>query len=437
MSKLDLAELTSPVSNNDPCGPDLELAGNVEFMNFMARADGLLPVSFFSGPEGKPFDRSSIHLDDELASAKPFLGQTRDIRLLVLLAKFCLIGRDLDGFVKFVSAIAALLEQQWAGVHPRAIEGDFGIRLATLETLDDSAPVVFPLQYQPLIESRRLGSIGYRQFMFASGEAQPREGEESHDRTALEKAAVEMDLPNLLERRRQFETLRAALIAIRKSCADRLGAAGTPNLEKLSDLSGKIFTLLNGIAAKIDPSAAVAAPDTAETESETGVPAASAPCKIKSRNEAAAALRAAGAYFARFEPSNPALLLIQQAQQLMGKSLLEVLQILMPSKVEEAKFLIGKDQALQIPIERLAQFASGSEPADGPNGPACPVADDGTCAVSNAESRQEAFALLEQVVGFYRAAEPSSPVANILERARGLAERDFGMLLKEIFSAPT
>ena len=131
----DLAALTAPVSEADPCGSDLDLSGDPEYMNYMARGEGLLPATFYSGPDGQPFDRTAIDFAAEFEGAKPFLAQTRDLRLLALLAKLFVLNRDLGGFVTCVQAIAALIENQWDGVHPRGESGDFGMRLAAIETL--------------------------------------------------------------------------------------------------------------------------------------------------------------------------------------------------------------------------------------------------------------------------------------------------------------
>jgi type VI secretion system protein ImpA len=441
MAAINIPDLTSPISDNDPCGPDLELAGDIEFMGFMARTEGLLPVSYFSGPEGKPFDRSLIDLSAEFANARPFLTATRDVRLLVLLSKFCILSRNLEGFVTCVNAIAFLLKERWQEVHPRGDNGGFGIRIAVLETLDDSAPVIFPLQYMPLFENRRLGPISYRHFMFAKGEAQPREGEQSHDLASLEKAALEGELATLLDVRSEFESLHGALDSVRKVCVDQLGASGAPNLQKLTDLAGKIFTLLNELAIKLDPNAGVAQPNVSESKAASVAAPMALPGQITSRTEAASALEAAACYFMRFEPSNPALLLIRQAQQLIGKSLFEVLQILMPAKVEEAKVRFGREQALQIPIERLSQFGSSpnsAEPAENTETVDASATNGGSQSGANgpAQSRQEALAMLEQISAYYRIAEPSSPIALIAERARGLADRDFMGLLKELLAPP-
>ena len=50
-------------------------------------------------------------------------------------------------------------------------------------------------------------------------------------------------------------------------------------------------------------------------------------------------------------------------------------------------------------------------------------------------TRAEAMALLDQVAGFYRWAEPSNPIPLLIERAKALSTIDFLSLLKEI--APT
>ena len=46
-----------------------------------------------------------------------------------------------------------------------------------------------------------------------------------------------------------------------------------------------------------------------------------------------------------------------------------------------------------------------------------------------ADTRQQALSLLDQVTGYYRVAEPTSPVPILTEEARRIAERDFMTLL--------
>ncbi|MGH6811877.1 MAG: hypothetical protein ACREDM_05845 [Methylocella sp.] len=60
MPRIDVAALANPVSENDPCGPDLDGLGDVDFLNFVTLAEGLLPSEFFTdgAPSGAGPDRA-------------------------------------------------------------------------------------------------------------------------------------------------------------------------------------------------------------------------------------------------------------------------------------------------------------------------------------------------------------------------------------------
>ena len=425
MSGIDLAALTSPLAEGEPCGPDLDLAGDPDYMNFVAKAESLIPSSFFSGPDGRPFDRSTINFAGELEALQPLLERTRDIRLLVILAKLSICNRDLIGFERAVCAMRELLLQHWDEVHPRGEDGVFGARTAAIETLDDLPPVVFPLQYTPFLQHPRIGQIAYRNYMIASGEVPPREGEDAHDLTTIEKAFMEADLPELVEALGRFEALRTALADIRRVATEQAGFEQAPKLERLPALVDKIRSLLNDFVTKRDPSAGLETPS-----SESAEPGADAApvSDLRSPADVAGALAAIANYFVLKEPSNPALLLVRQAEQLMGKSFIEVLQILMPKHVEEAAIYVGKDQGLQLPIGRLSELASSSGESSATNGDA----DAAEARRVEVKTRAEAIRLLEQIGAYYRAAEPSSPLPHLTDRARDLAGRDFMSLLKHV-----
>lgn len=432
MAAIEFAALSAAVSDAEPCGPDLDLAGDADYMNFVARAEGLLPTTFFSGPEGKPFDRSAIEFDIELATIWSLVVRTRDIRLLVIFAKLLILNRALPGFVNCIGLVDTLLTNRWDEVHPRGEDGDFGIRMAAIESLDDMAPVVFPLQYWALTNHRRLGPISYRSWMIATGETKPREGEEILDPAAIETAMMEAELSALVETRSQFRMLQSALSNIRNTCVERTGGRQAAKLERLPTLVGNILALLEGVVTKRDPALATTGSDaagTAETESRrtaTSIPAGA----VASTRDVADALAAIADYFGRYEPSNPALLLVRQAEQLMGKSFLEVMRILVPTHIEQAVIQIGKDQVFDLPVERLSAFA---EVSPAPEGDTPDTASEAAPPRRlEAKTRGDATRLLEQIGAYYRMAEPSSPVPFLTERARSFAERDFLSLLKEL-----
>ena len=98
-------------------------------------------------------------------------------------------------------------------------------------------------------------------------------------------------------------------------------------------------------------------------------------------------LAAAADYFARMEPSNPALLLVRQAQEMVGKSFIEVMRMLVPAYVESAAINIGRDKFFNLPIERMAELATSSS-----SGIESEVQD----AVFSVENRAQALGLLTQ-----------------------------------------
>jgi type VI secretion system protein ImpA len=352
MAGAELASLTAAVADGGPCGPDLDLEGDPDFLNFMAKAEGILPTAYFSMHDGRPFDRGTIDFTAEFEASKPLLERTRDLRLLATVAKLHILNRDLEGFATCIEAIAVLLDSQWDNVHPRGEGSDYAMRMAALETLDDLPTVVHPLQFVPLVNHRRHGQVTYRNYMTATGEVRPRDDEEQPlDAASVDRALMESDLPPLTELLRRFESVQSAFGRIRTIWIDRAGFEQAVNLEKASQTLGKIVSLIGGVIVKRDPSAAVA--DAASADAGAA-PARGDTSPIASMADAADALGAAADYFSKMEPSNPARLLVRQAQQLVGRSFVDAIRILVPAFVDQANIPIGTQHVFDLPIERLS-----------------------------------------------------------------------------------
>jgi type VI secretion system protein ImpA len=350
-----------------------------------------------------------------------------------------------------------------------------------------------------MIENRRTGPISYRSYAIATGEIRAREGEAGIELAMIEKAMAETDLPVLIDQRRQFEILQEAAQQIRQVCLERGGPGVSVSLERLIPLTSKIVATLDAAVARRDPSAALAQQGAVEgsgeqPDGETRAAGRASVGRVTSAAEAAAALAGVAEYFSRAEPSNPALLLIRQAQQLVGKSFLEVMRALVPEHVPQAVINIGKDKFFGLPIEQLSsvvqKYESAEAAADADAGPddaepehddagqddaahdeqeadpnaATDVTEDGNeqadgsdsdpaeeapavksppavqrgngpiAAVSRyrIKSRSEALALLEAIGAHFRNAEPSSPIPFLADRARDLALRDFLSVLSAL-----
>ena len=431
---IDLDLLRKPLSDGGPCGPDLDLMGDAGYLNFMARIEGLLPDSYFG------FDRSSVDLAAEVETLAQFAERSHDLRILTLLAKLVLLDLRLSAFSSCLATIGWLLDQQWAEVHPVGSDGDLGLRGAVLQTLDDLPHIVLPLQHIPLFQSRRAGTITVRTQMVAAGEFKPRGGEVAVDQSTIDQAIVDCDLPILIEKRDELVGLKASIALIRSAWIANAGFEEAPDLNRLSVLVDKMLAFVDGGVAKRDPSAALGAQpvvaDTGESSAESGAPQSVAQSlkPVTSQQEVEATFAAVIRYFAQREPSNPALLLIQQARMLVGRNFIDVLRVLTPENFEDSKIYVGSERQLSFPMGRLSElmkdvenvpFAKSATVAEG-GAPDAPVR------VVEVGTRPHAVAELEQIAIFYRNTEPSSPIPLLIDRARALVPLDFMTLLREI-----
>ncbi|MBV9985494.1 type VI secretion system ImpA family N-terminal domain-containing protein, partial [Bradyrhizobium sp.] len=399
-----LAALCVPLSDADPCGPDLDLAGDTDYLNFLAQTEGMLPSSFFSTEDGRPFDRASVDLPRQVDAIARLWQRSRDLRLLVIRARLLILNRDLGGFALAIAAIAHWLDKFWDEVHPRADHGEFDARVAALSALD-LPTVVFPLQYAPLCEGRRIGAVSYRAWMIAAGDVKPRPGEQKHPPAALTEAIADAPVEILSATRKHVALLRRSLARIREIFMMHGSAVG---LDSVTALTEKLQAFIDPRAALEEGAAARAAEaDGGSAPAMDSGPVAVGGSAPTSLAEAQQALAAIAGYYSCSEPSSPTLPLVRQAHQLIGKSFFEVMSILVPTQMDKAAFQIGADQFFELPIGKLSKLAEGtpSVHGDGQVG-----AESGRSVQYQVSSRAQAIALLEQVQRFFRLAEPSSPV---------------------------
>jgi type VI secretion system protein ImpA len=412
------------VSEDDPCGPDLDLEGDPQFMNFIAAAEGQLPASYYA------FNRASIEFPPALQTAEKLLKRTLDLRLLALMAKLSILNRDVAGFARRLGNIAWLVTQHWEAANPKAEGEDYSGRVAQLATLEDNAVILMPLQYAPLIDTNREGALSYRDQLLATGAAQPRsvtaydlkgqkqttEPEKFMPAKSIERVLIDVDIARLAGAVETLTNLGASIQSIKATTIEHVGYENAIQLPKLAPLVGEMTEFLRAALLKRDPS--LAPPAEAPGAGEGALPdaAAAAPTAFASRVEVDAALASAFGYFAACEPTSPALLLIGQARETLGKNLYEVMKLLAPPHADAARVFVG---VFTVPVKSLSKEPSAAIQS----APAEP-----------AKTRAAAIALIDAVAAHMQKAEPSSPVPYLLDRARNLATRDFVSLLQDLLS---
>ena len=398
-------------------------------MNFIAATEGLLPASYYA------FNRATIDFSAALQAAEKLLKRTLDLRLIVLMAKLSILNRDVAGFAQRIGNVAWLVKEHWEGANPRGEGDDYSGRIAQLATLEDNAVVLLPLQHAPLIETNREGALSYRDQLLASGAAQPRsvtlydlrgqkqttEPEKFMPAKSIDRVLTDVEIARLAGAVEMLTSVGASIQTINAATTEHVGYENAVALPKLATLVTDMTGFLRAALVRRDPSLAPPAEATigAANDAEAASAVAAAPAVFASRAEVDAALASAFGYFAASEPTSPALLLIRQAREMLGKNLYEVMKLLAPPHADAARVFVGPDGAFTVPVKSLSNAPSAAIQAT----PAEPAA-----------SRAAAIALIDAVAAHMQKAEPSSPVPYLLERARNLATRDFLSLLQDLLS---
>lgn len=471
MAGLNFAELTKPISAEEPCGPDLE--DDLDFMNAMARLEVVLPTSYFRrDDDGRQiaFDRTSIEFPAAFADLGKLLGRSRDLRVFVLAAKLTILNRDVPGFAASLSAMADLLGTYWDEMHPRAMDGDFVMREVALQGLDELATVVLPLQHAPLFTSRRIGPFMFRSQLVASGETKLVDGEQHPDASTIQAALGDVDADELVAVLGRVNGARDALTRLRTNWLEKVGVDHPLSFPRLATLLDQIAAFLDAAVARRVPGHQAAGPEPVPA-SPQGLAANTvsfSPGSLSSILHVKDTLGACLGYFRKTEPSSPAVLLIGQAQQLIGKSLIEVIQIMFPDQVDKAVFEIGDQRRFRLPLERLpapdgygaeSEYEADADESDGESSDEADSSYDSDAEAGDeapeeaaekepvveaaAEvalepsaivigSRAEAVSAMRAVAAFYRQVEPSHPTPLLMDKACALAQHDFMSLLGNI-----
>ncbi|MEP3944618.1 type VI secretion system ImpA family N-terminal domain-containing protein [Ascidiaceihabitans sp.] len=448
--------LTQPIHPDEPCGLDLDLEGDDDYIDYLDDVDIRLPSIYakkvFGGEKGETaqfevFQPSSVKIKQERKAVEDLLQNTRDIRLLVYLAQWEILAGELEGFMEAVEAIAALIEAFGPDVHP-ALTADPNDRKLALEALTKSDTVLQPMQHVSLTGA---DDVTYRLYQVATQAVTARGGEESADA-----GRIMSDIGSASEVEETHAFLTRTAVALHKIMVLSKKApegAFTPKLEGLFRIIADIQGLIRSGRADLqvwsaedagdmddsaddtiadedagaagDDTAAGNAPTTTKATSVADAPAAGA---ITTQPEARVTLRAIETYLARFEPSSAALLLVTQSRLLIGRPLIEALETLLPGEANKAVIDFGPGTGFALNMDKLRTLASEGlsavSTADDPSQP------DPTPPVLN--NRADVAAQLRAVEDFFRRNEPTSPVPLLLVRARVYLDKDFEAIVADL-----
>ena len=444
--------LLNPVSDAEPCGPDLDEIGDDAYLNYMLGAGNRIPERYveFKTGVGVPFDRSTIDLKTEVKTISGFLEQSRDLRLLALEARFQALAGQIDGFVECVVTMAGLVDKFWADVHPKPFDDDYTLRQNTVGTLEDRTSIIFPLEYAPLLRDQRIGTVSLRDYGIAMGTVVPRENENKLEAAMLtDVLASDAHKATLTALHGTVIACRNALTTIRTAFDEGTDYQYSPDFELLLDVLGQLQKFAETARPEL-----VAVPDAdpagaespADEEQDAGTGDGSAQQRaapraaraeiagtvIDSQKSAAAALLAAEHYFGREEPSSPALILVHQARSLVGKSLVEALESLMPLQAEQASIIVDANFGFEFSMAKMKAITEDYSAS---------IADLNDTAkeaqVFTISTREDAIAAIYGVSAFFRANEPSSPIPMLLGKADKFLNQNFLTIVADLLTKKT
>lgn len=339
MSAIDVAKLLEPVSEDSPCGEDLEY--DPDFGELDRTAQGT-PGHVMGDEEIPP---EPPNWDEVREGAEALMQRTKDLRVATHLANAALHLEGLPGLAVGLDLINRLLHDYWNDVHPQLDEEDDNdptIRMNSLMPLNSREGVIGGLDQAVLVSSKTLGRFSLRDIRLASGEITLPEGDETPvpDPAHIDAAFLDCELDELTGNSEAVDQCVATVTDLDAYAREQVGVELAP---ELNDLAAELKVIRGMLKEQLGRRGVAVEPE--EGEETAGVAAAtSVPGEIRTRDDAVRALDRVSEYFRKNEPSSPVPLLLQRAKRLVAKDFMEILRDLTPQGVTEAEMIGGLDR---------------------------------------------------------------------------------------------
>jgi len=339
MSTINISKLLAPISEDAPCGDDLEY--DPEFGELERAAQGKPGHSI--GEEEIPPEPPDWEQVSEAAEA--LLGRTKDLRVATHLAHAKLNLDGIPGLASGLDLINKLLQEYWDSVFPELDAEDANdptLRMNSLAMLNGREGAVGGVGTAILVSSKTLGRFSLRDIRLARGEIDLPEGDDSPvpDPTHVDAAFLDCELEELAGTAEAIKDCIETLDELESFTREKVGVDFAPDFELLSAELNTVRAVLReqlarrGVEQEGDEGEAAGA-----EAAPQGVPG-----DIRSRDDAIRVLDKVCEYFRKNEPSSPVPLLLQRAKRLISKDFMEILRDLTPQGVSEAENIGGLDR---------------------------------------------------------------------------------------------
>lgn len=351
----DFNQLREPIATDSPAGENLEY--DPRFVEMMRLGEGTREQQYGATIiEAKPPEWRAIgSLAGELA------GETRDLRLAVLLVESMTHADGLEGLAQGLGIVHAWVSEFWDSVHPQLDESDGNdpfVRVNSLARLCEPERLLSQIGSMPLVQAEPHTTVTLDQISRSTGE---HHGTVSAERiTPMEIEAAFLALP-LGELRRLHQTSEQAESSLRKTVQflEQNAQQGIWNASPLRDMLSRCTSALKQhlrqrLTASDEAVSSVAPVEASDPVDENGPWALDhvdqsisslSRIRVDSRADAEQYIDAVSRYFEVHEPSSPVPLLMKRARRLINQDFVGILRDLAPDALVQAKNLEGDADA--------------------------------------------------------------------------------------------
>lgn len=336
---MNIDDILAPISPENPCGENLEY--DADFQAMGQASQGKAEQQF--GDTIIPAEPADWNTVEKLATR--LLGRTKDLRVMLALTHAWTRRRGLAGYADGLLLVQQALSRYWEPLYPRLEEygeTDPFYRINALAGLGDKSDLTFALRNASLLRSN-------------GDEISLRDAQALLDGSKTECPDYPGGRPRLIDelaRGGQPGTeavilINERLLAIRDQLVGHLGESGVPEMEQLLKTVAlvasacqitDISTLLPGAEASVEQSATPPTTAVAPVQQVTDWRSV----QVTSRADAQLMLEKAKQYFAQYEPTHPAPLMIERVQRLSELNFMDIIRDLAPDGVNQLENIFGR-----------------------------------------------------------------------------------------------
>ncbi len=335
MSVKTIEQLLVPVSDEQPCGEDLD--ESLEFDTLRSAFDvnfpidsGVSPVA--DGEKGPP----PVDWSDLFDQIETLCDKTKDIYLAVSYARCGIVRGDPDIVEQGLQFAARLLEEQWDNVHPLVDDPGGRLRGPLFEDIARRGAFSMPFLGMPLVLGNR-GSVRAEQLLdvHANGGA-------SDSYPAVQGTLDQLD--------DEAKAATAAQLAAMLDALDRIdavlrekGESNRPDFGTARDTIAVVQEAYLALAGLAEADGDGDEDDADGSDSEVDAAASSGHGfggAVKSRDDVIKALNSIEQYYARAEPGHPMRLAMGRLRSWVGKDFMEILEDIAPGSLDDVKSVL-------------------------------------------------------------------------------------------------